>query len=124
LDFAPRRGWLKGYIDLVFFHDGRYYLADWKSNRLGAQGAAYGQQALTAAMASHHYALQLHIYSLALHRYLRWRLPSYDFERHFGGVFYFFLRGIDPARPDLGIMQQRPTLETIEALDAWLTQPL
>ncbi len=121
LDFTPRRGWLKGYIDLVFAHDGRFYLADWKSNRLGSHTGAYGPGVLDAAMASHHYTLQLHLYTLALHRYLRWRLPDYDFDRHFGGVFYFFLRGLEPDQPELGLVTRRPSRATIEALDLWLS---
>ncbi|HEY2343648.1 MAG TPA: exodeoxyribonuclease V subunit beta, partial [Chthoniobacteraceae bacterium] len=102
LDFAPRRGWLKGYIDLVFEHGGRFYIVDWKSNRLGSHTGAYTQEALASAMAAHHYNLQLHLYTVALHRYLRWRIPGYDYDRAFGGVFYFFLRGMDPDHPERG----------------------
>ncbi len=120
LDFAPRRGWLKGFIDLVFEQEGRYFIIDWKSNRLGSQASAYSQAALAAAMAAHHYRLQYHLYTVALHRYLRSRIPGYKYDRHFGGVFYFFLRGIDPARPELGIISERPSAEVITALDEWL----
>ncbi len=120
LEFAPRRGWLKGFIDLVFRHNGRYYLADWKSNRLGTHAAAYTQPTLNAAMISHHYPLQYHLYTVALHRYLRRRIPGYRYQEHFGGVFYVFMRGVDPTRPDLGIVHRRPKETTIEGLDAWL----
>ncbi len=120
LEFVPRRGWLKGFIDLVFRHGDRYYLADWKSNRLGASAAAYGPESLAAAMKSHHYGLQAHLYALALHRYLKLRQPSYDYEKHFGGMIYFFVRGADPAQPHLGTWEERPPLQTILKLEHWL----
>ncbi|MEA3209280.1 MAG: exodeoxyribonuclease beta subunit [Chthoniobacter sp.] len=124
LSFDPRRGLLKGYIDLVFEHSGRFYIADWKSNRLGPDATAYHQEALREAMARHHYGLQYHLYALALHRYLRLRLGvSYDYERHFGGVFYLFLRGVDPARPELGLFRDRPTAACIAQLDALFSDP-
>jgi exodeoxyribonuclease V beta subunit len=120
LDFAPREGWLKGFIDLVFRKEGRFYIADWKSNRLGASSAAYTRPAVDAAMASHHYGLQAHLYALALHRYLRQRQRGYEYERHFGGMLYFFVRGADPANPSLGLWHERPSYETIARLEHWL----
>jgi exodeoxyribonuclease V beta subunit len=111
-------GYIKGYIDLVFEIRGRYYLADYKSNWLGPNNGAYHQKALSLAMVSHHYSLQYVLYTLALHRYLRLRIPEYDYERHFGGVFYLFLRGMHPANdPGMGILKQRPSADFIEALD-------
>jgi exodeoxyribonuclease V beta subunit len=111
-------GYIKGFIDLVFERQGRYYLADYKSNWLGADYAAYHENALCQAMASHHYPLQYVLYTLALHRYLRLRIPDYDYERHFGGVFYLFLRGMRPDSDQrLGILMQRPPADFIEALD-------
>ena len=119
LSFDARHGLLKGFIDLVFEHGGRFYLADWKSNWLGSDAQAYASPALRAAMAQHRYGLQYHLYTLALHRYLRLRLGAdYAYERHFGGVFYVFLRGVDPTQPELGIFRDRPPRERIEALDA------
>ncbi len=97
LSFNPVRGWLRGFIDLVFFAEGRYYLADWKSNFLGTDPEAYLPEALKTVMVNKHYILQYHLYALALHAYLKRRIPDYSVERHFGGVYYFFLRGIDPA---------------------------
>ncbi|MCU7932475.1 MAG: exodeoxyribonuclease V subunit beta [Candidatus Thiodiazotropha sp. (ex Codakia rugifera)] len=112
-------GYIKGYIDLVFEADGRFYLADYKSNWLGHSFSDYHPQALLYAMTSHHYTLQYVLYALALHRYLRLRLVDYDYERHFGGVFYLFLRGMQPqSGPRLGIVTERPSLDFIEALDS------
>jgi len=120
LEFSPKRGWLKGFIDLVFRHKDRFYIADWKSNRLGTYAGAYHPAALASAMASHQYPLQYHLYTVALHRYLQQRLPGYSYEQHFGGVFYIFLRGVEPSRPELGIVHARPKEETIEGLSDWL----
>jgi len=59
-------------------------------------------------MAEQFYTLQYHLYTVALHRYLKLRLPGYEYERHFGGVRYLFLRGLDPARPEMGTFSARP----------------
>ncbi|HQO27249.1 MAG TPA: exodeoxyribonuclease V subunit beta, partial [Acidobacteriota bacterium] len=85
---AAVSGYLRGYIDLVFRHAGRYYLLDWKSNHLGAQTGDYLPERLAEAMRVHHYDLQLNLYVLALHRYLARTLPGYDYDRHVGGAFY------------------------------------
>jgi exodeoxyribonuclease V beta subunit len=117
LRFAPTCGFMKGYIDLVFEHEGRYYLVDWKSNRLGAPPEAYRQDQLRTVMREHHYDLQYHIYSLALHQYLRWRVPGYKYDRDFGGVCYVFLRGVSPTYgPDYGLFFSRPEPRLIHAL--------
>ena len=111
------RGYMKGFIDLTFEADGRFYLADYKSNWLGNRPEDYAPPRLVHAMAREHYYLQYLIYCLALHRYLKLRLPDYDYERHFGGVFYLFLRGIDPrAKADTGIFRDRPSHELIVSL--------
>lgn len=118
LGFEPVRGLMRGFIDLVFRHDGRFYIVDYKSNRLGNRLAAYGHQGMREAIRQHRYDLQYLIYSLALHRFLRWRLPGYDFEHHFGGVYYLFLRGMRPARgPEFGVWHDRPGFELVHGLD-------
>ncbi|EMX2133160.1 exodeoxyribonuclease V subunit beta [Citrobacter werkmanii] len=117
LDFMQVRGMLKGFIDLVFRHQGRYYLLDYKSNWLGEDSAAYTQQAMTSAMQAHRYDLQYQLYTLALHRYLRHRIADYDYERHFGGVIYLFLRGVDGEDPQQGIYATRPDGELIALMD-------
>ena len=118
LDFRQVRGMLKGFIDLVFRHDGRYYLLDYKSNWLGESGEAYTQEAMAEAMRSHRYDLQYQLYSLALHRYLRHRIADYDYERHFGGVIYLFLRGVDGEAGQQGIFATRPEPVLIMAMAA------
>jgi exodeoxyribonuclease V beta subunit len=69
------------------------------------------------------YVLQYHLYVVALDRWLRLRVPGYDYARDFGGVYYLFLRGIDPARPDLGVFRDRPEPELVRALGAVLLEP-
>ena len=100
-------GHLTGSIDVVFRvrdldHPGaepRFVVADYKTNTLGAAGrlprsADYSPDLLPAAMASHHYPLQALLYSVALHRYLRWRLRDYNPAVHLGGAAYLFVRGM------------------------------
>ncbi|HIH9753784.1 TPA: exodeoxyribonuclease V subunit beta [Klebsiella pneumoniae] len=117
LDFRQVRGMLKGFIDLVFRHEGRYYLLDYKSNWLGEDREAYTRPAMEQAMRAHRYDLQYQLYSLALHRYLRHRLADYDYDRHFGGVIYLFLRGMDGQEGGQGIFTTRPVRPLIEGLD-------
>lgn len=118
LDFRDVRGMLKGFIDLVFRHNGRYYLLDYKSNWLGESSEAYTQPAMAQAMQAHRYDLQYQLYTLALHRYLRHRIAGYDYEQHFGGVIYLFLRGVDRNVPGQGIFATRPDVQLISQMDA------
>jgi exodeoxyribonuclease V beta subunit len=109
---------LKGYIDMVFIHEGRYYLIDWKSNHLGHRTEDYHAENLQTTMNEAYYILQYCLYTLAFNRYLKMRDPAYSYETHFGGVFYIFIRGIDPAKgPAYGIYRDRPDAGLIEALD-------
>lgn len=117
LDFRQVRGMLKGFIDLVFRHEGRYYLLDYKSNWLGEDRETYTRPAMEQAMRAHRYDLQYQLYSLALHRYLRHRLADYDYDRHFGGVIYLFLRGMDGQEGGQGIFTTRPVRPLIDGLD-------
>jgi exodeoxyribonuclease V beta subunit len=99
------RGYLNGSLDLVFrLDDERYVLADYKTNRLGPPDEAltawhYRPEALQAEMLHAHYPLQALLYSVALHRYLRWRLPRYRAASNLGGVLYLFLRGMSATEP-------------------------
>ncbi|WP_421241819.1 exodeoxyribonuclease V subunit beta [Aeromonas enteropelogenes] len=113
LSFATVQGMLKGFIDLVFEWQGRWYLLDYKSNHLGMSPTDYSRPALEQAMVEHRYDLQYQLYSLALHRLLALRLPGYDFDQHFGGVFYLFLRGM----PQGGIFHTRPSRDLVLGLD-------
>lgn len=117
LNFLEVKGMLKGFIDLVFCWQGKYYLLDYKSNWLGEEGSAYSPQAMAQAMKSHRYDLQYQLYSLALHRYLRHRLAGYDYQQHFGGVIYLFLRGVEQDKPGQGIFTTCPDQALIEAMD-------
>jgi len=86
-------GLMTGKIDLTYVRDGRWYVLDYKSNRL----PRYDAPALAAAMAHSEYDLQALVYTLALHRWLRFRLgDAYDYARDFGGIRYLFCRGLDP----------------------------
>ena len=113
-------GMLTGYIDLVFQQNGKFYLLDYKSNWLGASLQDYCGAALEAAMTQHDYHLQHILYALALHRYLQQSLADYDFETHFGGAHYLFVRAFGLALPgmtDAGHFQYRAPKALIEALD-------
>ncbi|MBW3698001.1 exodeoxyribonuclease V subunit beta [Vibrio sp. T187] len=116
LGFHTVQGMLKGFIDLVFEHQGKYYVLDWKSNHLGDDVAVYHGDNLKAAMADHRYDLQYQIYALALHRFLRSRIADYDYETHFGGVYYLFLRGID-GQSQQGIFSAKPSLALLDEMD-------
>jgi len=114
---APPRGFMKGYIDLVFTAGGRWYVLDWKSNRLGGRRVIYKAPRLEEAMRASFYDLQYRLYTVALHRHLQARLPGYDYDAHFGGVFYLFVRGMRPANgPATGVYFARPGREEIETL--------
>ncbi|WP_163574077.1 exodeoxyribonuclease V subunit beta [Halomonas faecis] len=120
LDADTLNGMLKGFIDLVFEHRGRYYVLDWKSNHLGPDDDAYTPDAMRGAMAEKRYDLQAALYLLALHRLLAARLPDYDYDRHIGGSLTVFLRGIGPATASdgRGVHAERPPRALIETLDA------
>lgn len=120
LPFPAFHGFLRGFVDLVFRVGDRWYLLDYKSNHLGATREAYDAAAMAAAMAEGHYYLQYHLYAVALHRFLAWRLPGYRYQDHFGGVFYLFLRGMPGGAGggDTGVFRDVPPRERIEALSA------
>ncbi|UDI93637.1 exodeoxyribonuclease V subunit beta [Pseudomonas sp. IAC-BECa141] len=108
-------GMFKGFIDLTFEHEGRYYVADYKSNWLGVDDAAYTERAMEQSILDNRYDLQYVLYLLALHRQLKARLVDYDYDRHIGGALYLFLRGT--RAPGGGVYFARPPRELIERLD-------
>ena len=111
-------GYVKGYIDLVFEAHGRYYLADYKSNWLGNDLESYAPDRLREVVRRELYTLQYVTYTLALHRLLRLRLPSYDYDEHVGGAYYLFLRGMRPEHgATSGVFFDRPPRALIEELD-------
>ena len=115
LNFEPTRGFLRGFIDLVFRHDGRYYLLDWKTNHLGYDFADYVPDRLTSVMRDHFYLLQYHLYLLALHIHLQKVLPDYDYEKHMGGAFYLFVRGVNPdLETKTGLFYDRPSFDMMK----------
>ncbi len=134
LTFGALEGYLKGFIDLVFEHQGRYFILDWKSNHLGYTATDYGPVSLQRAMTDHGYHLQYLLYAIALDRYLKLRLPGYRHETHFGGVLYLFVRGVRPIWPASdpgsgrvafggslpGVFFHRPEAATLRALDRLL----
>ncbi|KND55122.1 Exodeoxyribonuclease V beta chain [Candidatus Paraburkholderia kirkii] len=121
LESGALRGFIKGFIDMIVEHDGRYWIIDWKSNHLGDAASDYAAAPLAVAMAEHAYHFQALIYVVALHRYLRARLVGYAYDTHVGGYLYLFVRGVRPGWRDgdaaSGVHRGRPPLELVEALD-------
>jgi exodeoxyribonuclease V beta subunit len=114
LSFRQSRGMLQGFIDLVFTYNGRFYILDWKSNHLGMKTSDYSQHAMHESMCRSAYILQYHLYTLALDRLLKVRLPGYSYEKHFGGALYLYLRGISSGSVIGGIYLGRPLPEFIQ----------
>ena len=112
-------GMLKGFMDLVFVVQDQYYVMDYKSNYLGNTNANYTRDAMGHAMASHRYDLQLVLYTLALHRLLKSRLPDYNYDIHVGGAVYLFLRGVDGTGN--GVYGERPPRALMEKMDRMFT---
>ena len=115
ITFERFAGFLRGFIDLVVEHEGKYYIVDWKSNYLGPDIADYDHDALCEAMDSHLYTVQALIYTLALDRHLAARLPGYEYETHFGGIIYVFVRGVNPDGEE-GLWQYRPEGRAVKEL--------
>ncbi len=114
-------GLLKGFIDLLFKHQGRYFVMDYKSNWLGPNADFYTEELMRAEIAHARYDLQFVLYVFALHRLLQSRLPNYDYDRDVGGAVYFFLRGIDA--PSQGIYYERPPWSLIADLEHCFAAP-
>ena len=106
------RGFLTGFIDLICQHNGMYYLIDYKSNSL----ESYDHNSLTAAMKHHNYGLQYWIYSLVLHQYLKNKIADYNYQQHFGGVMYLFVRGMDKKQKNSAVYQTKPDFLKIKQL--------
>lgn len=113
------KGFMTGFIDLVFHRNDRFYIVDWKSNRLNGRADGFGPDGLAAEMRRHSYYLQYLIYVVALHGFLSAGLAGYDYDHHFGGVFYLFLRGIDGESRN-GVFADKPSKALVEALSTFL----
>ena len=107
---------MKGFIDLIFQHQGRFYIVDWKSNWLGPSPESYTPKAMDEEMASKFYHLQLSIYTVALHRLLPRACPATVMRLTLVASFYLFLRGIEPSRPNLGIWRTQLKADFVERL--------
>ncbi|MEL7834540.1 exodeoxyribonuclease V subunit beta [Fodinibius sp. Rm-B-1B1-1] len=112
-------GFLKGFIDLTFEFNGKFYLLDYKTNFLGDSIQDYSQEYLIDEMQEASYDLQYHIYTVALHRFLQKRLLNYSYQKHFGGAFYLFLRGMNDEGRE-GIYFDCPDEEVITKLDEYI----
>jgi len=130
LEFSPVKGFMKGFIDLIFRMkkegNDRYYIVDWKSNWLGSSIEDYHPENLSAVMLEEYYVLQYLLYSVALNRYLMLRLgDSYDYDKHFGGAYYIFLRGITPdLSNNFGVFFNKPSKEFISDLSLLILEGL
>jgi exodeoxyribonuclease V beta subunit len=118
-NFSELEGIMNGKVDLFFEHQGKYYILDWKSNYLGDLLENYEFPQLQEAMNLNNYHLQYHIYTVALCKYLRLRLPNFDYETHFGGVFYLFLRGVRK-EGQTGIYFNKPSAQLIQKMESIL----
>lgn len=117
LTFSPTRGFMMGYIDMLFEHEDAVYIVDWKSNFLGPIIESYTGDVLRQEMHRSFYILQYHLYALATHLHLHLRNPAYSFEKNFGGVFYIYIRGVDAQKgPVYGIFKDHPDVKLINAL--------
>lgn len=116
LQFQTVQGYLKGFIDLTFEFEGKYYILDYKSNHLGDQLSDYNQTNIENMMIEHRYDFQYQLYTLALHRLLRSRLVNYDYDQHIGGVFYTFIRGMQDDE-SCGVYFNKPEFALIDGLD-------
>ena len=113
-------GFINGFMDLVFRHDGRYYIVDWKSNRLGGDENSFTADGIRHEMARHGYFFQYLLYSVVLHRFLKETMGErYSWENNFGGVRYYFLRGI-ASGGTAPVFEDRPSEALLDRLSSAL----
>ena len=117
MSVAGLQGFLAGFVDLVFEANGKWFVADYKTNFLGPNVSDYSTERLDAAMFEHDYLLQAGLYSVAVGRLLEQRLPAFNLETDFGGVVYLFLRGFPTdGPPEAGVWHYRPEAKFVKAL--------
>ena len=105
--YRQLKGMMHGFIDLIFEHNGKYYVCDYKSSHLGNNFIDYSTSQLQHSMQGNYYDLQYLIYSLALHRYLAAQMPNYQVEQHFGGVYYLYLRGMNNNKANVDLTAEQ-----------------
>jgi exodeoxyribonuclease V beta subunit len=115
------RGFMTGFIDLLFCYDNRFYIIDWKSNRRSGRIDDFGAVGLADEMQRHAYFLQYLLYTVAVHGFLTRALDGYEYDRHFGGVFYIFLRGVT-GEAGRGVFTDRPDRALVDDLAQALTE--
>ena len=113
------QGMMYGFIDLFFEHLGKYYILDWKSNFLGNEIEDYSTENIKLAMRGNNYHLQYLIYTVAVKRFLSLKIPNFNYQDHFGGVLYVFLRGCRENKSS-GIFFSKPDENLIDQLDKLL----
>ncbi|WP_343189364.1 exodeoxyribonuclease V subunit beta [Buchnera aphidicola] len=111
------KGFIKGYIDLIFKWKKKYYILDYKSNWLGKSEKKYTKKKIKKTIIKNKYDLQYKIYSIALHKYLKKKKKKYKFKKHFGGIYYIFLRGINKNKKNNGIFYLLPKYKLIKKLN-------
>ncbi len=114
------KGFLNGFIDLIFIYKNKYYIIDYKSDWFGNNYNDYKNNNLYKIMCHHRYDIQYQIYSIALHKYLKLNIYNYDYSIHFGGIYYIFLRGLlldNNNNSFSGLFYIKPNLNLINKLN-------
>lgn len=123
LKFQPVKGMVRGFMDMVLEHGGKFYLLDWKSNHLGYRVEDYNQEAMKKEMERHLYPLQFLLYTVALNKYFSLRIKGYNYPTHFGGVLYVFLRGVSSEHGErFGFFRDMPPVKMIDEMTEILIQ--
>jgi exodeoxyribonuclease V beta subunit len=117
---ADIEGLMTGFIDLFFEYHGKYFILDWKSNHLGNSIDNYNRAGMEEAMKGSNYNLQYMIYTVAVKRWLEKRIENFNYDSHFGGIIYVFLRGVREGY-DTGIFTTKPQTDKIEGLEKLLS---
>ncbi|QJC38310.1 exodeoxyribonuclease V subunit beta [Enterobacteriaceae endosymbiont of Donacia marginata] len=117
LKFKVIEGFLSGIIDLIFLWEKKYYIIDYKSTWLGNDHKKYKKKYIQNDICLNRYDIQYQIYSLALHKYLKYRISNYNYKKHFGGVIYLYIRGINNKKNQNGIWITKPSLKLINELN-------
>ncbi len=105
-------GYLNGFVDLIFRRNNKYWILDWKTNRLADDSHLYTSNLLKESMIHHNYILQYYLYLAVLDRHLSMSIPNYNYETHIGGVLYIFLRGMNRSGKS-GVFHDRPSMDLL-----------